>query len=166
MQDTHQSALGQLVISFNSLEEALTIGLSELTPLDYPSASIIFGSTSFKLKCKIILGLACRTQRKEADLNNLKILLNQSAKVEESRNRLLHSDWTLYQTALGVERRREKVRYTKKGADFVNETFKIEDILNIVTHCQDCVTLLEYWFMDGDIHGWYDPLPWGLQHIE
>ena len=160
---SHQSALGSLVIAFNELEEALTIGLAELTSLDYPTAAAIFGSTSFRHKARIIWAVANLNSGDRPNLDNLQILLKQASRIEDARNGLLHSSWPLYTSQEGVQRRREKVRYSKgRGSEILSEKLNIEEIDSVSASCNNCVVLLEYWFMQGDFQWWEGPLPWGL----
>lgn len=112
--------LGELVVAFSQLEDALCEGLAEVLDLSYDDAKVVFSPIAFKRKVQILNALLRKYEGNYCNGTYIYELLSKANALEDRRNTLIHSDWE-YFCSPESERakrthilKRSKVKYNRK----------------------------------------------------
>ena len=85
--------IGRLVVDFASLESSIAIAIWNLLSIDGSRGEIITSEMSFKNMLALFSSLFINKTSDPAALEEMKDLITRATKVEEKRNRIVHSSW-------------------------------------------------------------------------
>jgi hypothetical protein len=128
MSDEHLAAIGQIVVSFQSLEFELAAGIGSILGVNQKVQDVLTSELSYK-KLVSVFGVMYRLHVGESSEINL--LTRKLFAVEEVRNQLIHSTWGGGWNAEAAVTRFKVSARNGKGHQVSIESYSVKDLTAI-----------------------------------
>src|SRR6266542_4330337 len=137
LSDEHLRMLGGITERFQFLELTLAVFSWSLIGQEQPIGQIVTAQMSFKNLCTLVGSLVQHRIADSALQEEARKLLARAAKVEEDRNRIIHSMWGVRDDPLPAIIVRIKITARgKKGLDFKTEQMTVDMLKTVANKVQ------------------------------
>lgn len=141
--DEHLKAIGSIVVSFASLENAVEIAIWALMGIDSTKGAIVTSEMSFKNMLALFSSLYLNKVNAPDEIEEMKELVKRGAQIEERRNTIVHSLWGVryYKHGQIVVRMKTTAKISK-GLKHQDEELTVDALENIY---QEIVDVIAAW---------------------
>lgn len=126
----HLQAIGLITVNFAQLEDVITDFISDWIGNDSNIGKIVTAELSFRNLVALLSSLFRETAEKEATVEELDSLLKKALLVEEKRNIITHSIWTVGKTESTITRVKRTAK-VGKGLRQQKEQLTVDYLLKI-----------------------------------
>ena len=141
--DEHLKAIGSIVVSFASLENAVEIAIWALMEIDSTKGAIVTSEMSFKNMLALFSSLYLNKTNAPAEVEEMKELVKRSTQIEDRRNAIVHSLWGVryYKHGQIVVRMKTTAKISK-GLKRQDEELTVEALESIY---EEIIAVIDAW---------------------
>ena len=138
--DEHLKAIGSIVVSFASLENAVETAIWALMEIDGTKGAIVTSEMSFKNMLALFSSLYLNKTNVPDEIEEMKMLIKRSTQIEDRRNAIVHSLWGVryYKHGQMVVRMKTTAKISK-GLKRQDEELTVEALENIYEEIIDSI---------------------------
>lgn len=145
--DTHLGKIGDITVSFASLEMGIQTLIGSLINEHQRVGQIVTAELSFRNLRALAISLYLERHGEDEDYDTLKELMKQSGDIESTRNNIVHSVWGAGKDKDHITRIKMTAKQ-RKGLDFKFEAVSVGDLDAIVKTIQQTTISIQKLYID------------------
>jgi hypothetical protein len=141
--DEHLKAIGSIIVSFASLENAVETAIWALMGIDSTKGAIVTSEMSFKNLLALFSSLYLNKINAPDEIEEMKALIKRSTQIEDRRNAVVHSLWGVRYYKHGqIVVRMKTTAKVSKGLKRQDEELSVEALESIY---EEIVEVIAAW---------------------